>query len=169
MNRRETSILTAYYKLWVTWRETVVTFSAVNELEFLQRGNCVFIFDDIIHVHVPPLLTGAVSELKAKVGASESVNGNGQFDDLTPSRAVVVIEHEGTVLWHVGLTWTQTDAILQVEGVQGYSSAIWSYIFVFILHCCKVASVSYTSICFQKLSSSRNPGRLRSYEWVNNS
>lgn len=55
-----------------------------------------------------------MSELEAEVGASETVNRYGQFDHFTPPRAVVVIEDEGAVLWYAGLTWTQTDAILQV-------------------------------------------------------
>ena len=57
-----------------------------------------------------------MSELEAQVGSSESVDGNGQFDDFAPSRAVVVIEHEGAVLRHTGLTRTQTDAVLQGDG-----------------------------------------------------
>lgn len=50
------------------------------------------------------LLTGAVSELEAEVGASESIDGNRQFDDLAPSWTVVVVEDEGTMLRHVGIT-----------------------------------------------------------------
>lgn len=61
-------------------------------------------------------LTGAVSELEAEVGSSESVDGNRQLDDFAPSRAVVVIEDEGAVLRHAGLTRTQTDAVLQGDG-----------------------------------------------------
>lgn len=49
------------------------------------------------------LLTGTVSELEAQVRTSETVDGNRQFNDFTPSRAVVVIKHEGAVLWDVGL------------------------------------------------------------------
>lgn len=49
-------------------------------------------------------LTGAVSELEAEVGAPEAVDGNGQLDHFAPSGAVVVVEHEGAVLRHVGLT-----------------------------------------------------------------
>lgn len=45
-----------------------------------------------------------MSELEAEVGAPEAVDGNGQFDHFAPSGAVVVVEHEGAVLWHVGLT-----------------------------------------------------------------
>lgn len=44
-----------------------------------------------------------MSELKAEVGPSESINGNRQFDHLTPARAVVVVEDEGAILWDVGL------------------------------------------------------------------
>ncbi len=50
------------------------------------------------------LLTGAVSELEAEVGPPETVDGNRQFDHFTPSGAVVMVEHEGAVLWHAGLT-----------------------------------------------------------------
>ncbi len=49
-------------------------------------------------------LTGAVSELEAQVRPSEAVDGNGQFDHFAPSRAVVVVEHEGAMLRHAGLT-----------------------------------------------------------------
>lgn len=54
-----------------------------------------------------------MSELEAQVGAPEAVDGDGQFDDLAPAGAVVVVEHEGAVLRHVGLPRTQTDAVLQ--------------------------------------------------------
>lgn len=59
-----------------------------------------------------------MSELEAEVGAPEAVDGNGQFDHFAPSGAVVVVEHEGAVLWHVGLTWTQTDAVLRGGGAE---------------------------------------------------
>ena len=45
-----------------------------------------------------------MSELEAQVRPSESVDGDRQFDHLTPSGAVVVVEDEGAVLGHVGLT-----------------------------------------------------------------
>lgn len=54
-----------------------------------------------------------MSELEAQVGAPEAIDGDGQFDDLAPAGAVVVVEHEGAVLRHVGLPRTQTDAVLQ--------------------------------------------------------
>lgn len=54
-----------------------------------------------------------MSELEAEVGPPEAVDGNGQFDHLAPSGAVVVVENEGAVFWHVGLTGTQTDAVLE--------------------------------------------------------
>lgn len=56
--------------------------------------------------------TGAVSELEAQVGASEAVDGDGQFDDLTPARAVVVVQHKGAVLGHSRLPCSQADAVL---------------------------------------------------------
>lgn len=57
-------------------------------------------------------LTGTMSELEAEVTASESVDGDGKFDGLTPSRAVVVVEHQGAMLRHIGLAATHTDAVL---------------------------------------------------------
>lgn len=42
-------------------------------------------------------------ELEAEVGSSEAVDGDGQLDDFAPAGAVVVVEHEGAVLWQVGL------------------------------------------------------------------
>lgn len=56
-------------------------------------------------------------ELEAEVGPPEAVDGDGQFDDLTPPRAVVVIEDEGAVLRDVGLAGSQTDAVLRGGGV----------------------------------------------------
>lgn len=50
------------------------------------------------------LLTGTMSELEAQVGASEAIDGNRQFDHFAPSGTVVVVEHEGAVLRHTGLT-----------------------------------------------------------------
>lgn len=49
-------------------------------------------------------LTGAVSELEAQMGASEPVNGDGQFDNLSPARTVAVVEDEGVVGTPVGLS-----------------------------------------------------------------
>ena len=49
-------------------------------------------------------LTGAVSELEAQMGASEPVNGDGQFDNLSPARTVAVVEDEGVVGTSVGLS-----------------------------------------------------------------
>lgn len=64
-----------------------------------------------------------MSKLKAEVGPSEAVDGNGEFDDLAPPGAVVVVEDEGAVLRDVGLPRAQTDAVL---GATGESSAfIW--------------------------------------------
>lgn len=48
-------------------------------------------------------LTGTVSELKAEVRPSETVDGDGKFDELAPSGTVVVVEHKGSVLRHGGL------------------------------------------------------------------
>lgn len=61
------------------------------------------------------VLTWAMSELKAEVGASETIDGNRQFNHFTPARAVVVVEDEGAILRDVGLTRTQTDTVLQGE------------------------------------------------------
>lgn len=49
-------------------------------------------------------LTGTVSELEAQMGASEPVNGDGQFDNLSPARTVAVVEDEGVVGTPVGLS-----------------------------------------------------------------
>lgn len=57
-------------------------------------------------------LTGAVAELEAQVGAAEAVDGDGQFDDLPPARAVVVVQHEGVVGAPAGLPRAQADAVL---------------------------------------------------------
>lgn len=39
-------------------------------------------------------LTGTMSELEAQVGAAEAVYGDGQFDELSPARTIVVVEDE---------------------------------------------------------------------------
>lgn len=39
-----------------------------------------------------------MSKLKAQMGPPESVNGDRQFDDLTPAWTVVVVENERAVL-----------------------------------------------------------------------
>ena len=49
-------------------------------------------------------LTGTVSELEAQVGAPEPVDGDGQFDNLSPARTVAVVEDEGVVGTPVGLS-----------------------------------------------------------------
>lgn len=58
------------------------------------------------------VLTWAVSELKAQMGAAEAVDGDGQFDDLAPARTVVVVEDERAVLADVVFSWAQTNALL---------------------------------------------------------
>ena len=63
-------------------------------------------------------LTGAVSELKAEVGPSEAVDGDGQLHHLAPAGAVVVVQDEGAVLTGVRLPAAQTDAVLAGEGVR---------------------------------------------------
>ena len=43
-----------------------------------------------------------MSELKAQVGATEPVDGDGQFDDFSPARTITVVEDErvvGTPVW----------------------------------------------------------------------
>lgn len=57
-------------------------------------------------------LTGAVAELEAQVGAAESVDGDGQFDDLPPAGAVVVVQHKGVVGTPARLPRAQADAVL---------------------------------------------------------
>lgn len=57
-------------------------------------------------------LTGAVAELEAQVGATEAVDGDGQFDDLAPARAVVVVQHKGVVSAPARLPRAQADAVL---------------------------------------------------------
>lgn len=52
-------------------------------------------------------------ELKAQMGASEAVDGYGQFDHFTPARAVIVIEDKWTVFTDIWLSWAQTNAVLQ--------------------------------------------------------
>lgn len=42
-------------------------------------------------------LTGTMSELEAQVGASEPVDGDGQFDNFPPARTIAVVEDEGVV------------------------------------------------------------------------
>ncbi len=58
------------------------------------------------------VLTWAVSELKAQMGPAEAVYGDGQFDDLTPARTVVVVEDKRAVLADVVFSWAQTNALL---------------------------------------------------------
>lgn len=58
-------------------------------------------------------LTGTVSELEAQVGAAEAVDGDRQFDDLSPARTVIVVEDERVVGASVWLSRTQADAILE--------------------------------------------------------
>lgn len=60
----------------------------------------------------PWALTGAVPELEAQVGAAEAVDGDGQFDDLAPARAVVVVQHKGVVGAPARLPRAQADAVL---------------------------------------------------------
>lgn len=69
-------------------------------------------------------LTGAVSELEAQVGAPEPVDGDGQFDNFPPARAVTVVEDEGVVGTPVRLSGTQADAILEERSkVRGHLPA----------------------------------------------
>lgn len=56
--------------------------------------------------------TGTVSELKAQMWSSEAVYGDGEFNHLTPARAVVVVQDKRAVFTGVGLPTTQTDTVL---------------------------------------------------------
>lgn len=54
-----------------------------------------------------------MSELEAQVGAPEPVDGDGQFDNLSPPRTITVVEDKGVVGAPVWLSWTQAYAILK--------------------------------------------------------
>lgn len=103
--------LSSYYTAPVTVLGFIFTISLLRT----SRSACSWILIYFLHTDHPishdspsintsNTLTGAVSELEAQVGPSETVDGNRQFDHLAPSRAVVMVEHKGAVLWHVGLT-----------------------------------------------------------------
>lgn len=63
-------------------------------------------------------LTGTVSELEAKVGTSEAIDGDGQLHHLAPARAVVVVQNKRAIFTVVGLPAAQTDAVLRREGAR---------------------------------------------------
>lgn len=63
-------------------------------------------------------LTGAVSELKSEVRPTEPVYGDGQLDDFSPSRAVIVVKDERVVRAPARLSWAQTDAVLEQNKTQ---------------------------------------------------
>lgn len=74
-------------------------------------------------------LTGAVSELKAEMGPSETIYGNGQLDHLAPARAVVVIQDERAILRGVWLAGAQTDAVLWRK--QSVGRRLGSFLFMY--------------------------------------
>lgn len=59
-----------------------------------------------------------MSELKAQMGASEAVDGDGQLDHFTPARAVVVVENKWAVFTDIRLSWAQANTVLKKKKVQ---------------------------------------------------
>ncbi len=56
---------------------------------------------------------------QAQMGPAEAVYGDGQFDDFTPARTVVVVEDERAVLADVVFSWAQTNALLMKDRQNG--------------------------------------------------
>lgn len=59
------------------------------------------------------LLTGAVTELKAQVRASEVVDGDRKLEELRPARTVVVVENKTAVIHNARFPTTLDDTVLQ--------------------------------------------------------
>lgn len=69
-----------------------------------------------------------MSKLKAQMGPPESVNGDRQFDDLTPAWTVVVVEDERAVLTDAVFSRAQTNALLIKDRRNGHSLLLCGFI-----------------------------------------